>query len=87
MKTPKEDPQDKAARERERRITEADRNVAAQKQAGGLSTDLRSVYGLRSMSLFGQAAPTGSITPRPDPTKGPKVGKSNHAPYMPRRER
>ena len=53
MGTPKEDPKDKAARERERRMTELDRARAAQKEAAGLTTDLRSVYGLRSMSLFG----------------------------------
>lgn len=69
MKSPREDPADKAARERERRLSELDRNTAAQKNAGGLSTDLRSVYGLRSMSLFGTpgkpgpAAPTTPTTP------------------------
>ena len=73
MKTPKEDPADKAARERERRLSELDRNAAAQKNAGGLSTDLRSVYGLRSMSLFGTAGPTIGATPLPSPGLPPTL--------------
>lgn len=70
MKSPKEDPNDKAARERERRLAELDQNAAAQKDAGGLTTDLRSVYGLRSLSLFG----TGGIAPKPVVQKSPLPG-------------
>lgn len=72
MKSPKEDPNDKAARERERRLAELDQNAAAQKDAGGLTTDLRSVYGLRSLSLFG----TGGIATAPKPVvqKSPLPG-------------
>lgn len=69
MKSPKEDPNDKAARERERRLAELDQNAAAQQDAGGLTTDLRSVYGLRSLSLFGTGpgAPKPVSTPKPNP--------------------
>lgn len=41
---PKEDPQDKAARLRERRMSEIEQQQAAQKQAAGLGADLRAVY-------------------------------------------
>lgn len=50
---PKEDPADKAARLRERRIAEAERSRAAQESAADLTTDLMAVYGRRGMSLFG----------------------------------
>lgn len=62
MKSPKEDPAEKAARERERRLSELDQNAATQDQAGGLTDELRSVYGLRSLSLFGTA---GKPAPKP----------------------
>lgn len=45
---PEEDPKDKAARLRERRMSELDQQRTAEETAGGLTTDLRSVYGLRS---------------------------------------
>jgi len=64
MAKPKEDPADKAARLRERRVSELERAAAAQKQAAGLSSDLRAVYGLRSMSLFGMPGIAGK-EPRP----------------------
>jgi len=51
---PKEDPKDKAARLRERRMSEVEDQRAGQDSAGQLTTDLRNVYG---MSLFG-ANPT-----------------------------
>lgn len=51
---PKEDPKDKAARLRERRISEIEQRQAAQQQASGLSSDLTSVYGFtgRGLSMF-----------------------------------
>lgn len=51
---PKEDPKDKAARLRERRISEIEQRQSAEKQAGGLSSDLSSVYGFtpRKLSMF-----------------------------------
>lgn len=64
MKTPKEDPADKAARLRERRISEIERSMATEKQAGGLMSDIGAVYGIRSIPLFGMAGkPTASQTP------------------------
>lgn len=62
MKTPKEDPADKAARERERRISELEQSQATQEQAAGLTSDIGAVYGLRSLSLFSRKKPT---TPYP----------------------
>lgn len=66
MKTPKEDPQDKAARLRERRLSELEQDQAAQDTAKGLTTDIRAVYGLRALSLFGTpgrpAPPVAPIT-------------------------
>lgn len=74
MKTPKEDPADKAARLRERRISELEQDQATQKQAAGLTSDIRSVYGLRAMSLFGTPGRQNiSPTPSPGPQK-PKTG-------------
>lgn len=66
MKTPKEDPQDKAARLRERRLSELEQDQAAQDTAKGLTTDIRAVYGLRALSLFGtpgRPAPPAPIAP------------------------
>lgn len=48
---PKEDPKDKAARLRERRISEIEQRQAAQQQASGLSSDLASVYGFTGLGL------------------------------------
>lgn len=62
MKTPREDPADKAARLRERRLSELEQDQAAQEQAKGLTTDIRAVYGLRALSLFGTPG-------RPAPSK------------------
>lgn len=44
-KTPREDPADKAARLRERRMTEMERGQTAMESAAGATTDLRSIYG------------------------------------------
>lgn len=55
-KAPKEDPKDKAARMRERRISQLERNSATQMTASDLTSDLKSVYGLRGIPLmFGSA--------------------------------
>lgn len=64
---PKEDPKDRAERERQRRIAALDRRETAEENAAGITTDLRSVYGLRSISAFGMSgkkapkAPPGPI--------------------------
>jgi len=47
--TPKENPEAKAERERERRLAQKERRRATEELASGLTSDLRSVYG---MSLF-----------------------------------
>ena len=49
MARPKEDPADKAARLRERRISEIERTKVAQDSAGGLTSDLRAVYGMKGV--------------------------------------
>ena len=53
--TPKEDPADRAARIKERRASNRDRRIETQEEAAGLTSDLRGVYGLRALSMFGQA--------------------------------
>lgn len=50
---PKEDPQAKKDRLRERRLSLLDRRKTAEETAGGLTSDLASVYGLRGLSMFG----------------------------------
>ena len=68
MKSPKEDPADKAARLRERRISEIERSMATEKQAGGLMSDIGAVYGIRSIPLFGMAGkPTTAAPSAPSP--------------------
>ncbi len=66
---PKEDPDDKAARLRERRMSLLEQRRAGQQTAGGLTSDLRGVYGLGGLSMFGatgtKAAPK-ATTPTPD---------------------
>lgn len=67
-KAPKEDPADKAARLRERRLSGLDRNRAAQEQAGQLTSDLRAIYGFRGLPLGGlvpSVAPTTPAATRP----------------------
>jgi len=50
----KEDPADKAARLRERRVSLLENRRAAQGTAEGLTTDYGSVYNLGALSMFGQ---------------------------------
>lgn len=50
VSAPKENPKDKAARLRERQLSQRERNRAAQSNAQSLTSDLRGVYGL---SMFG----------------------------------
>ena len=54
MRRPKEDPRDRAARLRERRMAEVEQQGAAQDQAGRLASDLRAIYGY---SMFGGPRP------------------------------
>lgn len=65
-KAPKEDPAAKAARERERRLSEIDQMATTQDQAADLTADLRDVYGLRKLRQPGRstAAPA-AIAPKP----------------------
>lgn len=51
-RTTPEDEEAKAARERERLLSEQDRSVAAQQTADDLTTDAMNVYGRRGHSLF-----------------------------------
>ena len=89
-RTPKEDPQDKAARLRERRMATLERDRATQQTAGDLTADLRAVYGLRGIPLkfgkFGTApastGPFGAITgimqsrvPAPTPAPMPMASR------------
>ncbi len=53
-KTPKEDPADRAARLRERRITELERGETAQETAAGLTSDIRAIYGSQPGTAAGQ---------------------------------
>ena len=46
---PKEDPADKAARMRERRLSEIERTQSTEDSAGGLTSDLRAVYGMKGL--------------------------------------
>ena len=64
MKTPKEPADAKAARLRERRLAELDRNSATQQLATGLTSDIRGTYGNR-VSMFGMSnvAPMPSVRP------------------------
>lgn len=49
---PREDPEIKAARERERAIAEKERTTAAEQLAQGLTSDYSRFYG-RGFSMFG----------------------------------
>jgi hypothetical protein len=69
-KAPKENPEDRKARLRERRIAGIERDTATQKTAADLTSDLRSIYGFRGIPLmFGSmgapAKPTRPPMPRP----------------------
>jgi len=46
----KEDPKDKKARLRERRITDVGRQKSAEKQASGLTSDIRAIYGMKGLA-------------------------------------
>lgn len=50
---PKEDPDAKRDRMRQRRLSVLDRRETAEEAAGGLTSDLRAVYGLKGISMFG----------------------------------
>lgn len=52
MSKPKEDPKDKAARLRERRITDIERGQTAQESASSLTTDLRAIYGMKGLKFM-----------------------------------
>ena len=55
--TPKENPKDKAARLRERRISDLEQKDTAQNTAAGLTSDLRAVYGLKKLpNMFNMTA-------------------------------
>lgn len=62
MKTPRENPDDKAARLRERRMSELERSRTVQTQARDLTGDVRRIYGNR-VSMFGLVKPKGSAAP------------------------
>lgn len=47
---PKEDPADRAARLRERRISELERMRAAQENAAGMGAEMRSIYGMKGVT-------------------------------------
>lgn len=51
---PKENGADKAARLRERRMTEVERAQSAETSAQSLTSDLQAIYGRRGKSLFGK---------------------------------
>lgn len=67
MKTPKENPDDKAARLRERRSAELERSRTVQTQARDMTGDVRRIYGNR-VSMFGLARPIAPVAPRPSVT-------------------
>lgn len=60
-KPPGESAEDKAARLRERRLSELDRNVAAQRSSADMAGDLRAVYGLRGLPLAFGSSPAQSV--------------------------
>lgn len=53
MKTPKENPSDKAARYRDRRIIDIKRQKFTQEIAADLTSDLRAMYGLNGLTGTG----------------------------------
>lgn len=62
---PKENPADKKARLRERRMSTLERARAAEDQAGGLTADLRAIYGSRR-----------TVRPTTNPGLPPGMGSS-----------
>ncbi len=53
MGGPEEDPEAKKDRLRQRRLSMLDRRETSEEAAGGLTSDLRAVYGLKGLSMFG----------------------------------
>lgn len=78
MKQAKENPQDKAARLRERRSAELERSRTVQTQARDLTGDVRRIYGNR-VTMFGLARPMAPrpIAPRPSPTQSNSIFGGN----------
>jgi hypothetical protein len=72
-KAPKEDPQAKADRLRERRLTELDQTAAAQDQAAALTSDLRAVYGLKGLGRGGAFRPASPTVGSSNAITGPKA--------------
>ena len=71
---PKEDPQAKKDRTRERRLSLLDRRETSEEAAGGLTSALRSVYGMKGLSMFGArgssvAPPAAKAAPRTSPNR------------------
>lgn len=67
---PKEDPDAKKDRLQQRRLSILDRRETSEDAAGGLTSDLRAVYGLKGLSMFGsrgttKAAPVAATAPTP----------------------
>ena len=59
----KEDPADKEARLRERRITDVDRQKSAEQNADGLTSDIRAIYGMKGLKPVRGLAPPVAVTP------------------------
>lgn len=77
-KTPKENPEDRKARLRERRISSLERDTATQQTAADLTSDLKSIYGFRGIPLaFGQVGTTVKPVTRPKPLPVSDRGGSN----------
>ena len=76
-KAPAEDPAEKAARERDRRLAELARGQTVADEADDLTGDLREVYGLRRLGKA-QPAPMATAAPRrtgsPTYVDGQKLG-------------
>lgn len=64
-----ENPEDLKARLRERRLSLLENRRAAEKTSTGLTTDLGSVYGLKSLSMFGQPGKSRAPAPAAQPAK------------------
>ena len=75
-KTPKEDPADKRAREQERLRAERERSRAANENAGDLTDDLRSVYGLARMKGKVVRAGSPAVVAAPARKPRPHPGRS-----------
>lgn len=58
MSKPKEDPEAKRDRLRERRLSLLERRRSAEKNATGLTRDIQNVYGLGGLSMFDMSGST-----------------------------